>query len=77
MIGIVAGEGCTTLELKPIFAKNNIGFHIKLPNFTTDQYAGEWGFAFDSTGIWVMRGLSSRCYNVKLIRWITKKLCEK
>lgn len=73
MIGIVAGEGCTVFEFKPMFAsKTRFDFSFKLPNFTQDDLLKEYGFAFSRGTIWLMSGDETRYVDNKIITLLKK-----
>ena len=74
MIGIIAGEGWTVFEFKPLFVgKCFVDFHIKLPNFTQDDSSKEYGFAFGKGVLWIMNGDMSSYLDIKLPKFFNNK----
>ena len=57
MVGIIAGEGWTRLEVYPVVL-SKFGFSIPLPNFTTDDQLKEWGIAISPRWdcLWLWKG---------------------
>jgi hypothetical protein len=74
MIGIIAGEDWTVFEFKPFFAgKCKADFAMKLPNFTQDDTAKEYGFALSSGCLWVMTGDETRGVDCKILKYLISK----
>jgi len=76
MIGIFAGEDCTALEFRPVFASSSMRWAvivIKKP--LPDKYWGEWGIAFSRDCLWIYKKHeSSPVYYHNFIQQLVKRL---
>ena len=73
MIGIIAGEDWTVFEFKPFFSgKCRLDFAVKVPNFTQNDLAKEYGFAFSKGTLWVMTGDMTSYIDTKMLNFLRK-----